>query len=166
MATSSSSGRGDPNLVDPYGDLLEKPAMQELAEKLQGLGIRKVTGNVIGDDSYFEFTTHGKGWTAQDLKTVYGAPINALSINNNVFWVHARPTRSRQLVAVSVEPRTSYLRIRNLATTGGRRSRRTLFARVIPGTRTLVVTGVLPASSGYSQYLLLEKPAEATACPA
>lgn len=156
-------GKGDPNLMDPYGDLLDKPAMQELAEKLQGLGIRKVTGQVIGDDSYFEFTTHGKGWTAQDLKTVYGAPINALSINNNVFWVHARPTRDRQLVSVSIEPRTSYFHIRNLATTGGRRSRRTLFARVIPGTRTLVVSGVLPASSGYSHYVLLEKPAEVAA---
>ena len=97
-------GRGDPNLADPNGELLEKPALQELAEKLRALGIRQIRGNVIGDDSYFEFTAHGKGWTAQDLKSMYGAPVNALSINNNVIWVHARPTKANRLVQVSLEP--------------------------------------------------------------
>ncbi|PYV08503.1 MAG: D-alanyl-D-alanine carboxypeptidase/D-alanyl-D-alanine-endopeptidase [Acidobacteria bacterium] len=156
-------GRGDPNLIDPVGDLLEKPALEELAEKLAGLGIRRIRGEVIGDDSYFESASHSKGWTAQDLKSVYGAQSTALSINNNVFWVHARPTKLNQRVTVSLEPHTSYFKVRNLGITGGVRSRRTLFARVIPGTSTVVVSGVLPARSGHGQYLLLENPAEVVA---
>jgi D-alanyl-D-alanine carboxypeptidase/D-alanyl-D-alanine-endopeptidase (penicillin-binding protein 4) len=156
-------GRGDPNLMDPAGELLEKPALQELSEKLQVLGIRRVLGDVIGDDSYFEFTTHGKGWTSQDLKSVFGAPINALSINNNVFWVHARSTKVNQLVHVSIEPQTSYFQIRNLGVTGGSRSQSTLYARVIPGTTRLVISGVLPAGQTRSQNILLERPAEAAA---
>jgi D-alanyl-D-alanine carboxypeptidase/D-alanyl-D-alanine-endopeptidase (penicillin-binding protein 4) len=153
-------GKGDPNLVDPEGDLLEKPALQELAEKLQGQGIRRIAGNVIGDDSYFEDSRYGKGWLPRDFKTVYGAPISALSVNNNVFWVHARPTRSKQLVNAWVEPRTSYFRIRNLGVTGSRRARRTMYARLIPGTKTIVISGVLPSSQAYSQHIILEKPAE------
>ncbi len=156
-------GRGDPNLMDPTHELIEKPALQELAEQLQALGIKKIHGNVVGDDSYFEFTTHGKGWTAQDLRSVYGAPINALSINNNVIWVHVRPTKLNQLAQVSVEPQTSYFQIRNLAVTGSPRSKRTVFARVLPGTTRLVVSGSIPASQGYSQYILLERPAELAA---
>ena len=156
-------GRGDPNLMDPTKELLEKPALEELAESIKVLGIKKIHGNVIGDDSYFEFTTHGKGWTAQDLKSVYGAPINALSINNNVFWVHVRPTKANQLVQVSVEPQTSYFQIRNLGVTGEPHAQRTIYARILPGTTRLVISGVLPASQGYSQYVLLERPAEATA---
>jgi D-alanyl-D-alanine carboxypeptidase/D-alanyl-D-alanine-endopeptidase (penicillin-binding protein 4) len=156
-------GRGDPNLMDPTKELLDKYALQELSEQLRALGIKEVYGNVVGDDSYFEFTTHGKGWTAKDLKTVYGAPINALSINNNVFWVHVRTTKVNQLVQVSIEPQTSYFHVRNLAVTGSSRARRTVYARVIPGTNQLVVSGVLPASQSYSQYVLLERPAEATA---
>jgi serine-type D-Ala-D-Ala carboxypeptidase/endopeptidase (penicillin-binding protein 4) len=157
-------GRGDPNLTDPTGELLEKPALQELAEKLEGLGIRTINGSIVGDDSYFDTTGRGgQGWTAQDLKTVYGAPINALSINNNVVWVHARATRAGQLVSVSLDPRTTYFRIRNLATTGSSRSRRTVYARLISGTRTITISGILPATEGHSQYILLEKPAETVA---
>jgi D-alanyl-D-alanine carboxypeptidase/D-alanyl-D-alanine-endopeptidase (penicillin-binding protein 4) len=153
-------GAGDPNLMDLEGDLLEKPALQELAEKLQAMGIHKVTGDIVGDDSYFDFNRYGKGWTARDLKSVYGAPISALSINNNIFFVHARPTKVKGLVSVWVEPRTSYFKIRNLGVTGSRRSRRTIYSRLIPGTRTITVSGVLPAGQKYSHHFLLEKPAE------
>ena len=106
-------GRGDPNLTDPYGELFEKPALLELAQELKSLGISRIQGDIIGDDSYFDSDSPVKGWTAQALKTLYGAPINALSINNNVLWVHARPTKYNQKVIVGVEPRTSYFQIRN-----------------------------------------------------
>ena len=68
--------------------------MLELAEELKSLGIKRIQGDIIGDDSYFDSNSPVKGWTAQALKTLYGAPINALSVNNNVLWVHARPTKS------------------------------------------------------------------------
>jgi serine-type D-Ala-D-Ala carboxypeptidase/endopeptidase (penicillin-binding protein 4) len=156
-------GHGDPNLTDPYGEIQETPALEDLAEKLQALNIKKVVGDVIGDDSYFEDIPYGKGWTAKDLKTTYGAAINALSINNNVFWVHVRPGKYNGLVSVGVEPHTSYFKIRNVGITGSARSNRTVYARLIPGTRTIAVSGVLPAGQTYSQYILLEKPAEVAA---
>jgi serine-type D-Ala-D-Ala carboxypeptidase/endopeptidase (penicillin-binding protein 4) len=143
-------GRGDPNLIDMEGELLRKPALQGLAETLEAAGIRKVQGSVIGDDSYFDDSPRGKGWTAQDLKSIYGAPVNALSLNNNVFWIYARPTKYNKLVTVGVEPHTSYFRIRNLGVTGSARSKRTLYARLVPGTSTIVVSGVLPLTEGYS----------------
>ncbi len=156
-------GRGDPNLLDTEGDLLEKPAMQELAEKLQAAGIIKVEGDLTGDDSYFDDSPHGKGWTAQDLKAIYGAPINALSYNNNVFWINAHPTKYMQLVTASVEPHTSYFHIRNLGVTGSSRSKQTMYARLIPGTRTIVLSGVLPAGHTYGQHINVDNPAGVTA---
>ena len=157
-------GRGDPNLMDPVGDLLPKPTLEELAEKVRALGIRRITGDVVGDNSYFDFNTHSNGWTTQDLKSVYGAPISALSINDNVLWLSARPTQPNQRISVSIEPQTSYFHVRNLGVTGSRKARRTLYARSIPGTRTVVVSGVLPISHrGYWQSVILEKPAEAVA---
>jgi D-alanyl-D-alanine carboxypeptidase/D-alanyl-D-alanine-endopeptidase (penicillin-binding protein 4) len=156
-------GRGDPNLIDTTGELLEKPALQELAEQLHALGVRRITGDVIGDDSYFDLNAHGEGWTERDLKSIYGAPINALSYNNNVFWVHTSPTKVNRLVSVSIEPRTSYFRIRNLGVTGTAKAKRTMYARVIPGTKTLVISGVLPVGHGFSQHILLDRPGEVTA---
>jgi D-alanyl-D-alanine carboxypeptidase/D-alanyl-D-alanine-endopeptidase (penicillin-binding protein 4) len=156
-------GRGDPNLMDTEGELLQQPALQELAEKLADLGIKKVDGNVVGDDSYFDDSSHGKGWTTQDLRSAYGAPVDALSVNNNVFWIYARPTKYMQLVSVGVEPHTSYFRIRNLGVTGSSRSKRTMYARLIPGTRTVVVSGILPTGQSYAQHINVDKPAAVAA---
>lgn len=157
-------GRSDPNLVDTNGDLLEKPVLVELREKLQSMGVKKIKGDLVGDDSYYEFSLHGKGLTAEDFKFRYAAPISALSINDNVVWVHARPTTYNKRVIVSLEPRSSYFHIRNLGITGSSRSKRTLYVRLIPGTRTVVVSGILPISrGGYARSILMEKPAELVA---
>jgi serine-type D-Ala-D-Ala carboxypeptidase/endopeptidase (penicillin-binding protein 4) len=155
-------GRGDPNLTDPYGELLQEPALQELAEKLQALGIKKVQGDIIGDDSYFDPTSTGRGWTAQELKSIYGAPINALSINNNIFWIHAHATKQGKAVSVSIEPATSYFRIKNTAITGSSKSKETLRAGYAPGSKTITVSGILPLKKSSSHSILLDKPAEVT----
>ena len=157
-------GRGDPNLLNPPGDGPSQQAFDELAGKLKAAGVKNVRGNIVGDDSYFEFTTPGKRWTSPEMRPFHGVPISALTVNNNVIWVQVRPTRYQELVSVSLEPRSSYLRIRNLGVTGRAKSRRTLYARLIPGTRTVVVSGVLPSSyAGYGQYILIDKPAEVAA---
>jgi D-alanyl-D-alanine carboxypeptidase/D-alanyl-D-alanine-endopeptidase (penicillin-binding protein 4) len=156
-------GHGDPNLMDTSGEGLEITAFLELAEKLQALGIKKVVGDVIGDDSYFDFSSHGKGWTAADFKSFYGAPISAFCVNNNILWVHARPTKRGQLVVASVEPWNSYFRIRNLATTGRTKAKKTIYARLIPGTRTVVVSGILPINQGFTHYVVMDKPTEVAA---
>jgi D-alanyl-D-alanine carboxypeptidase/D-alanyl-D-alanine-endopeptidase (penicillin-binding protein 4) len=153
-------GRGDPNLFDRSGELIEKPALLGLAEKLALLGIQRIGGDVVGDDSYFEFTTHGKGWTDKDLRSAYGAPINALSIHNNIVGVYARPGKVNQLVRISIWPPTSYFNIRNVGMTAKAGTRRTLFARMVSGTNNLVISGELPSSRRYSQYVILERPAE------
>lgn len=156
-------GRGDPNLTDPYGELLDKPVFVELAEMLQNAGIRKIKGDIVGDDSYFDQRAYGKGWTATDLRSAYGAPINALSINNNVLWVSVRPGALKKAVKIDLDPQTSYFRISNKAITGSRKAKRTIRARLIPETRTISVTGVLPQRQNYSQYVLLNNPAELAA---
>ena len=156
-------GRGDPNLMDAYGDLQQPPALQNLAEKLEALGVREIKGDIIGDDSYFDPNSTGKGWTAAELNTRYGAPVTALSINNNVIHVKVRPTKYQQKVAVELEPHTSYFRIKNQGVTGGRKSKRTLTVRLQRASNTLVISGSLPSTRTITQPVVLYKPAETTA---
>lgn len=155
-------GRGDPNLIPPQSEFFGKPALMELAEKLQSLGIEKIEGDILGNDSYFDSNSYGKGWTARDLRSAYGAPPNALSINNNVFWVKVRPAKYNEPVRVSIEPRTSYFRIKNSGETGTSRSKQTLRIWLKPGTKTIVISGVLPSTKTYRQHIILEKPGEVT----
>jgi serine-type D-Ala-D-Ala carboxypeptidase/endopeptidase (penicillin-binding protein 4) len=157
-------GRGDPNLTDTYGDLQQKSALQDLAEKMQDLGIREVHGDIIGDDSYFTSDTNIKGWTASALRTVYGAPVNALSINNNIINVIVSPTKLKKPVVVGLAPRTSFFHIRNTAVTGGKKSRNSLRIQFLRGSNTILVSGRLPSRlTYYSQSIVLGDPAEITA---
>jgi len=157
-------GRGDPNLMDSYGDLGQPSALPNLAEKIRKIGIRAITGNIVGDDSYFAPSADVKGGTAAAEKgTLYGAPVTALSINNNVINVTARAPKSGKTVTVELEPRTSHFRIRNQATVGGGDAKQTLSIQLLRASNTLVVSGTLPASKSVTRTIVLNKPAETTA---
>ena len=54
-----------------------------LAQQVVQAGVRTVTGNVIGDDSYFLDEPYGKAWGWDDLQWSYGAPVSALTFNDN-----------------------------------------------------------------------------------
>jgi D-alanyl-D-alanine carboxypeptidase/D-alanyl-D-alanine-endopeptidase (penicillin-binding protein 4) len=54
-----------------------------LAEQVEQSGVRVVTGNVIGDDSFFLNEPYGMGWGWNDLQWSYGAPVSALTFNDN-----------------------------------------------------------------------------------
>jgi PBP4 family serine-type D-alanyl-D-alanine carboxypeptidase len=86
-----------------------------------------------------------------------------LSINNNVFWIEARPTERKQRVNITVEPRTSYYQIRNLAVTGSARARKSISVRLIRASKTIVISGVLPSRRVHNQHIVMEKPAEVAA---
>jgi len=154
-------GRGDPNLLDAYGDLGQPSALLDLAEKIKELGIREIIGDVVGDDSYFAPSGNGKG--GADMGTLYGAPVTALSINNNIIKVTARAPRSGKVVTVEIEPRAGHFRIRNRAVIGKRGVKQTLSVQLLRESNTLVISGTLPVSKTVTRTVVLNKPAETTA---
>ena len=157
-------GRGDPNLVDSYGDLGQPSALRNLAEKIHDMGISEITGDVVGDDSYFAPSGGGKGaiFTAEK-GTLYGAPVTALSINNNVIQVTARAPKSGKDVTIELTPRASNFRIRNQAVIGGVDAKQTLSIQLLRNSNTLVISGTLPVSKAVTRTVVLNKPAETTA---
>jgi D-alanyl-D-alanine carboxypeptidase/D-alanyl-D-alanine-endopeptidase (penicillin-binding protein 4) len=55
---------------------------------LQAKGLKRVTGNVIGDSSYFRGDPIGDGWTWNELQWYYGAEASALSFNENQAFIN------------------------------------------------------------------------------
>lgn len=97
-------GKGDPNLSGrilpyhyPQSDksalLAQDPAkpIQELADQIKARGVTAVTGDIIGDDSYFSRTRYAPGWAQDDLLWGYGAAISALCVNDNSILLHVLP---------------------------------------------------------------------------
>jgi D-alanyl-D-alanine carboxypeptidase/D-alanyl-D-alanine-endopeptidase (penicillin-binding protein 4) len=57
--------------------------MRELATALRNAGVRRVTGAVVGDGSYFEPALVHETWEDGDLIWWYAAPVSGLAFNDN-----------------------------------------------------------------------------------
>jgi len=54
-----------------------------IAQQVEQSGVRTVDGDIIGDDSFFLYEPFAQGWGWDDLQWDYGAPISALTFNEN-----------------------------------------------------------------------------------
>ncbi len=106
-------GRGDPNLSGrelPYALRTERndhpiEALEQLADELVRKGVKYVDGDVVADDSYFAFERYGEGWSQDDLVWADGAPVSALTINDNVVFVNILPAdRAGEHAFVNITP--------------------------------------------------------------
>lgn len=83
-------GRGAPDL----SSLAKESGVGSLRQLVDGLyqrGVRRIGGNVIGDESYFRAEQFGDGWLWNDLQWYFGAEPSALSINDNQVDVEIKP---------------------------------------------------------------------------
>lgn len=165
-------GRGDPNLsgrVLPYvypraqRTLPPEWVLQDLAAQLIANGVKFVDGNIVGDDSYFAFERYGQGWSQEDVFWDYGAPVSALSLNDNVIFVTVQPgARPGDRAFIQVEPFAAYLQIDNRATTtpSGSGPAKIGLDRQ-PGSNVLTIWGNIPADGAGTTYsLAITDPAE------
>lgn len=72
-----------------------------LAEQVEQSGVRAVEGTVVGDDTYFLDEPWGQGWSWDDLQWSYGAPVSALTFNENTddLYVMVHPAGSGHTLA-------------------------------------------------------------------
>jgi serine-type D-Ala-D-Ala carboxypeptidase/endopeptidase (penicillin-binding protein 4) len=163
-------GRGDPNLSGrelPY-DLRtqrnEHPieVLEHLADALVQKGVKYVDGDIIADDSYFAFERYGEGWSQDDLVWADGAPVSALTINDNVVFVNILPAdRPGERAFVSVTPFADYYRIDNRIITTPAGTGRKIFINREPGSTVLTLWGNMPLDdAGANEALAIEDPAQ------
>jgi D-alanyl-D-alanine carboxypeptidase/D-alanyl-D-alanine-endopeptidase (penicillin-binding protein 4) len=71
-------GRGDPGFNVKAGDGDIFRALQPLVAALTNAGVRKISGDLIGDESFIVGSPFGSGWVWDDMNYYYGAEISAL----------------------------------------------------------------------------------------
>lgn len=82
-------GTGDPTISARFGT--QRSVWQAFADTLLALGVSTVTGDVVGDASYFGGSGSGEGWQTSYLNASYAAPASALSFSENVARVRVAP---------------------------------------------------------------------------
>jgi len=77
-------GRGDPSFSARFNGGDYKKALHPALDALLAAGVKKIDGNLIGDESYFRGAPFGSEWAWEDLQEHYGAPASALTFQDNV----------------------------------------------------------------------------------
>ena len=111
-------GRGAPDLVTHSQDA-NKASLAKLAEDLYGRGIRRIDGNVIGDESFFRGDTLGDGWQWTDMQWYFGAEASALSVNENQIDVNLVPSgKSEEPPIARTSDAENFVTVENRMVTG------------------------------------------------
>lgn len=134
-------GSGAPDLVGESFWLM--------AKRVAALGLRRVAGDLVGDESCFDAVRRPPGWPAPSADSWYNAPVGALSCNFNVVTVRVDP--SPLLGArpdITLEPVASYFQVLNRATTVAGATSLTVTRGFEDRRNTLVISGTLRRGSG------------------
>ncbi|HEX6316867.1 MAG TPA: D-alanyl-D-alanine carboxypeptidase/D-alanyl-D-alanine-endopeptidase [Gemmatimonadaceae bacterium] len=110
-------GGGDPALSRRFFDGDGNGPMRALARQVFDAGVRRITGDVIGDDRAFEQKAVPDGWLQRYLHASYAARVSALSLNENLIHIVVTPGRAGQAGSVRLEPATTAFTIANTSTT-------------------------------------------------
>src|SRR5438105_12013229 len=150
------AGRGDPNLSNrkfPYElkEELDGPPQKvlvELADALVTKGVKEISGDVVGDDSYFPRERYPNGWEIDDMVWEYGAAVSAIIIDDNTVALTLTPGDvSGEAVRGEVAPAAGDFSVTNLVMTSASGVKSDLTLKREPGSKTVTVSGTLPAQS-------------------
>lgn len=153
-------GRGAPDLVGSSKDET-RGTLQKLANDLYARGVRSVSGNVVGDESYFRGNPLGDGWQWTDLQWYFGAEASALSINGNEVDVNFVPAdKAGASPVVRTSDTESYVTVQNRMATVERNGRPTIGVHRGLSDNNIEVWGVFtPDTKGFGARLSVYKPA-------
>ena len=77
-------------------------------------GVKRVEGDLIGDESYFHCAPYGSDWAWDDIQNYYGAPVSALNLDDNAIDLVFKAAKEiGQPAIVVMKPETTYLKVIN-----------------------------------------------------
>jgi D-alanyl-D-alanine carboxypeptidase/D-alanyl-D-alanine-endopeptidase (penicillin-binding protein 4) len=163
-------GRGDPNIsgrVLPYALKTQRipphtQILEEMADQVARNGLKIVDGDLIGDDTFYAFERYAEGWAWDDLQWIDGAPVSALTFNDNVVFVNVLPgEHPGDKAVITIEPETSYYELDNRVLTTGVGAAKRVGIHRDPGAKKIVLWGALPlGDAGMKEPMSIEDPAE------
>ena len=110
-----------PKLPPPAAPALRY--LEELADQVVKSGLKVVNGDVVGDDTLFPWEPYPEDWTIDDTVWGYGAPVSALTVNDNQLVVKVAPADvAGKPAVVTIDPSVPYYTVQLEAMTGAAKS--------------------------------------------
>lgn len=94
-------GGGDPALGSKYFEDHYRDFLNRWVSEIMMIGIKRVDGKVITDDSYYDFLPVPAKWQWEDIGNYYGAGVYGLSVFDNTVEIHLQTSASSSPVKIS-----------------------------------------------------------------
>jgi serine-type D-Ala-D-Ala carboxypeptidase/endopeptidase (penicillin-binding protein 4) len=155
-------GRGDISDSTAFYESDYYKGLDNLADKIVQSGVKKIEGNLIGDDSYFSGSAIPSGWEWDDLQWYYGAEVSALPLNDNAVDLNIKPgTTIGSQCSVQILPVNAVIRTTNRCVTSASGGKRDLAVKKDLDENVLEISGSLPiGDKGFANPLAISRPAE------
>lgn len=154
-------GRGDPSLAARFNDGDYYKGINDLADKIAAAGVKRITGDLVGDESYFSGPQWGSGWEWEDLTWYYGAEVSPLTVNDNALDLFIKPgTKVGAPALISTGPPDPLLTITNRVVTAARGTKRNLTVYRGLGENAVDISGSIALDDrGYTGGIGISNPA-------
>lgn len=155
-------GRGDPSLAARFNNGDYFKGIDDLATRIAASGLKRLDGNLIGDETYFSGSPYGSGWEWGDLTWYYGAEVSSLAVNDNALDLFVKPgTQVGSAALVTTGPPDPLLTIVNRVTTAAKGTRRSISVYRSLGENRLELSGTIPVDDhGYTGGVGISHPAQ------
>ena len=154
-------GRGDPTIAARFnnGDYLK--AIDDLAARIVAAGVKRVEGDLVGDETYFVGPKYGAGWEWEDLTWYYGAEVTPLTVNDNALDLFIKPGAAvGQPAVITTGPPDPLLTIVNRVTTSAKGLKRDISIHRGLGENTITISGTIALDDrGYTGGIGISHPA-------
>jgi len=154
-------GRGDPSIAARFYDGDYFKGINALADRIVAAGVKRIRGDLVGDESYLSGPPLGSGWEWEDLQWWYGAEVSALTINDNSLDLTVKPgAKIGAPCIVTTGPPAPFVSIVNRATTAAAGTPSALTVYRGPGENVLELGGTMPLDDkGYTGGVAVPDPA-------
>jgi len=153
-------GRGDVTISTAFNNGDYYKGLDNLVDKIAAAGVKRVEGNLVGDESYFQGYGTPQTWEWNDLQWYYGAEVSAFPINDSAVDLKVSPAGQGNPCRVVVSPQNSVMQVVNLCTTVSAGGGNALQIFKAPGKSTIAVSGTLPVGDKFEGYVAVSNPAE------
>jgi len=139
-------GDGDPTFFTKFYEDSRTPFFYWI-DILKKMGIKKIDGNIIGDDNAFEDYGYGDGWTFDGLDSWYSAESGALQFNENNIDLQIIPPKSiDEKLQVIPNVKSNYFNIINNTNISETEPSQISINRAF-GTNNITISGIVKVGS-------------------
>lgn len=155
-------GMGDPTLGSDRvkGSSTLALMLDKWVAAVKKAGIKELRGFIRPDDSYFKGNTVSGKWFWEDVGNYYGAQASALSVADNILYLHFKPGKKTGAPAelVDTKPVLQNFTLQNSVLTGPAGSGDNAYVYNGPDSYSGRVSGTVPAGPMFSVKAALPEP--------